>query len=245
MLTRSRFLPRHLWGAAFSLSLSVLPECYSAPLRVLPLGDSLTEACPGYRGPLLAALLADGHEVEFIGPKQDAASRHAGFAGYTIGPGPSKADAWSDGQGNLHAQLDALLGKDSPDLILLLIGVNDFFNIGDLDPAYAVERDGPLRLAALLDRIHALSPRSRVLYSSVLPVEWDAGFAAAYNRQLPALAASRPFAQFVPLHEKVGFVPGDWTDQLHLGASGNAKLARAWADCLQSTLNATPALTQK
>ncbi len=56
---------------------------------------------------------------------------HAGFGGYSIGPGPSKADEWSNGRGNIAVNIGSYL-KSGPDIILLRIGTNEFFTIGKL-----------------------------------------------------------------------------------------------------------------
>ncbi|MBC8011236.1 MAG: hypothetical protein H7067_14205 [Burkholderiales bacterium] len=218
------------------ISLAAAFASKAAPTTIMPVGDSLTANDPGYRGPLLAALRGAGHEVEFVGSKKGA-TPHEGFGGFTIGPGPSKADAWSGGKGNIHAQLDGILAKNQPDVLILLVGVNDYFNIKELEPGYDVNRDGAARLGGVLDKIHALSPKTRVLYSSILPVAWDKNFAKKYNVQLPALAASRPFAVFVDLNTMTGLDKGDWSkDGLHLDAPGNEKVAKGWAAALEPVL---------
>ncbi len=227
-----------LGAAALAVGAATLA---ASPVRIMAVGDSLTENDPGYRGPLATALREAGHSVEFVGSRSGT-TRHEGFGGFTIGPGPSKADEWTNGKGNIHAQLDRMLANEKPDVLLLLIGVNDYFNIKN-DPDYKVDRDGPARLAGVLDKIHALSPSTRVVFSSVLPVKWDAQFARGFNRALPALAAERPFATFADLNTSVGFTEGDWTDGLHLSASGNAKLAAAWFSALEpvlATLRSSP-----
>ncbi len=201
-------------------------------VRVMPLGDSLTQSSPGYRGPLLKRLVAAGHRVEFVGSRSDDWNdgqplRHEGHGGFTIGPGKSKADAWTDGKGNFHDNLDAWLVA-RPEIILLLIGTNEFFNVGPLQPGYDLDRQGPARLAGLLGKIHQLSPASLVVVGSILPVAWDANFARGFNAAIPDLVRPRPFARFADLNKTCGWVEGDWSpDQLHPTDRGYAKLAQA------------------
>lgn len=221
---------------------NLVPACaQTRPVRIMPLGDSLTQASPGYRGFLYQLLVGAGYKVEFVGSKTDkgkpvGSPKHEGHGGFTIGPGKSKADAWSNGKGNLFDNLDAWL-KAQPDVVLLLIGTNDFFNVGNLQPGYKPDQAGPAKLGALLDKIHALSPNSKVIVSSILPVEWDANFAKAFNRAIPGLVASRPFAVFADLNSKTAFRAGDWSgDKLHPSDQGYQKIAKSWFDVLKTTL---------
>ena len=175
-------------------------------ISIMPLGDSLTMASPGYRGLLFQLLTEAGHAVEFVGSMKDeggqvGSPRHEGHGGFTIGPGKSKADEWSQGKGNLFDNLDGWM-QAPPDVILLLIGTNEFFNIGDLQPGYKPNEAAPAKLGALLDKIHSLSPVSKVIISSILPVEWDADFAQPINQAIPGLVASRPFTTFADLKAK-------------------------------------------
>jgi hypothetical protein len=64
-----------------------------SPLRILPLGDSITEGtvAGGYRAPLYAALIADGYTVSYVGDQTTNLGgglpadegRHEGFPGDT------------------------------------------------------------------------------------------------------------------------------------------------------------------
>ena len=207
------------------------------PLRIMPLGDSLTQASPGYRAPLAEALTKAGYKFEMIGssisdPKLDTHTNHEGHGGFTIGPGKSKADEWANGKGNLFDNLEQWLAP-KPDLILLLIGTNDFFITADLQPGYDPNVHGPARLGALLDKIHSLSPASRIVVASIPPVEWDENFAKGYNAAIPALVAARPYTTFADLRKMIGFVAGDWTaDKLHPSDLGYQKMAKAWFEVI-------------
>lgn len=224
---------------------SLLPVSAQAPIRLLCLGDSLTENDPGYRGPLQKMLEAAGFTVKFVGPKKSSSPDgkdldHAGYGGFTIGPGPSKADAWAGGRGNIRAVLETAL-ESKPDVVLLMVGTNDYFNIGDLDPTYVAERDGAKRLADLALAITERCPNAKVLVASVPPVGWDKGFASGLNASLPGLLAGIRNVTFVDMNKLCGFQAGDWSpDNLHPSESGYEKLAMVWYDSLKTILPPPP-----
>lgn len=231
--------------ALLATALGPLSFLRADPVRILCVGDSLTDANPGYRS-FLHGMLADaGADFVFVGPKQQKAADgtpldHAGYGGYTIGPGASVADDWSGGKGNIDAVLDQALTV-SPDIVLLLIGTNDFFNIGDRQPGYDPNRDGPERVVGLVRRIGAALPDAHVFVGSVIPVEWDSSFAAAFNRALAEkLADPGANVTFVDVAKLSGFQKGDWLeDKLHPSESGHRKLARAWFDAVHPHIKAT------
>ncbi len=210
-------------------------------VRIMPLGDSMTEADPGYRGPLYQMLTQEGFKVEFVGSKKGdsakcASPHHEGHGGFTIGPGKSKPDAWSDGKGNLYDNVDKWL-QTKPDIILLLIGINDYLNIGKLQPDYKPDLQGPGKLGALLDKIHEISPQSKILVSSILPVAWDSRIGRPINDAIPGLVATRPFVLFVDLNKTTAFVAGDWSkDNLHPSEQGYGKMAKGWFVALKPVL---------
>src|SRR4051812_6467748 len=111
-----------------------------APLRVMPLGDSITWGVgsgnqDGYRGSLYRRLTAAGVDVDFVG------SMHTGH-----GPDPNNEGhkGWTIAE--LAARVDDWLDTYEPDVILLHIGTNDM--VRNLP-------DAPLQMSGLLDRIAA------------------------------------------------------------------------------------------
>lgn len=230
--------------AAFALF--AMPAIASTP-RILCIGDSLTDTSPGYRGFLYDQLKSEGYDFEFVGPKKGKAPDggaldHAGYGGYSIGPGPSKADDWSNGKGNIMVNIESYM-KSTPDIVVLLIGTNEFFTIGKLQPEHNADRDGPKRLAALVDRIHELKPEVKVLVGSVMPVEWTKDFALGFNGALPELFKDKANTWFVDTAKLAGFQTGDWSkDGLHPSESGYRKLAGVWAQALKPHLTANESL---
>lgn len=233
---------RLLLAAAMSL-LAAAGLQAAEPVTIMPIGDSLTDTTPGYRGPLLEKLRAAGFDVKFVGPKKadpnkPGSTDHAGHGGFTIGPGASKADEWTGGKGNIYVNVDKWLTLQ-PNIVLLLIGTNDYFNIGKLQPGYSADKEGAARLGALLDKIHEVSPKSLVLVSSILPVGWNKEFAKPINEAIPGLVATRPWTKFVDLAKVTAFTKGDWSpDNLHPSEQGYEKIAAGWFDALAPILKA-------
>lgn len=222
-------------------------------LRIMPLGDSITQAAPGYRGPLFHLLAKAGHRVDFVGTMSDKDAAgydgdHEGHGGFTVGPGPSLADQWSGGKGSLYANLDQWLAPGHPktgqvDIVLLHVGVNDFANIKERDPGYRLETDFAKRYAGLLDRILSLRPRVAIICSTVIPggnpdikAVFPVGPFDQVNPQLAAVAAARSSHVFLYDGARLqgtglAWEPGDWDkgDVIHPNAQGHSKFARFWA----------------
>jgi len=210
------------------------------PVRIMPLGDSITAAAdPGYRGYLYNMLTNAGYRVDFVGSSKDLPANggdpdHEGHGGFTIGPGPSNADEWTDGKGNIAVNIDSYMSAE-PNIILLLIGANDYFNIADRQPQYNPDQQGPEHLANLIDKIHAIKPDTKVFLASLLPVGWDPNFARQFNAALPGIAAARTNVIFVDMNRQAGLEKSDrQVDGLHPSATGCEKIAKTWFTSLSS-----------
>jgi lysophospholipase L1-like esterase len=226
-------------------------------LNIMPMGDSITAAAdPEYRGYLFRLLVETGHRVHFVGTQtampskpEDAAldPDHEGHGGFSVGPGPSIADRWTNGKGNLYANCDEWFAPDQTktrdvDIILLHVGVNDFANIKDLDKSYDVERDFASRYAGLLDKILSLRPRTAIIISSIIPggnpdihAVFPVGPFDKVNpklREVSAARASHVFFSDGAHLQGTGLTwePSDWNtgDVIHPNAQGQEKFARFW-----------------
>ncbi len=156
-------------GAAFASTAA------AATISIMPLGDSITAAAnPGYRGYLYRELVNAGYSVDFVGTQSGTPTLptgvtldgdHEGHGGYSVGPGPSSLDPGAGGKGNLYVNINDWLSPTNTktqncDIILLLIGVNDYANIiqQNLDPTYDINNEFTQRLAGLLDKILSVRP---------------------------------------------------------------------------------------
>lgn len=213
-----------------------------APVRILPLGDSITTgvgAAGGYRASLYARLVNAGYAVDFVGTKTSNGaaglpdSDHEGHNGFRMD--------------QLNAGLDLWLDADpDPDVVLLLIGTNDFAQNYDLANATN-------RLENLIARVATARPYARILVSNLLlrtDDAWtEAAIQAQFNPYIPGIvtrqAALGRRVTFVDLRSLVG--AADLLDGVHPNQSGYAKMAGGWFNAITGVIgrdgsNDAPAL---
>ncbi len=236
-------------------------------IRLMPLGDSLTEGAgpvegnfQSYRGHLYNSLIAGGYQVDMVGPNRwfTTASQedgdHAGWSGFTIGPdssGSCTRPTSGDFAGcppphfNLYENVDPWLATYQPDVITLMIGVNDQFkNLlapGQSGPYRDVSaEEAPARLEALVAKIQRLAPNTQLVLGGLSRV--------GYVSDTPNMAALRAKARALgerSATDNITFADvwsaelqsADFTDGLHYSDSGAAKVAAAWLPGVKSAID--------
>jgi len=218
-------------------------------IRIMPIGDSLTQSNePGYRVYLYHMLQQLNIPFDFVGVKHDKEGEqeydtdHSGFAGYTIGPGPSLLDEYDEWQqGNILYHLDKghHILFSNPDVILLMIGVNDFFNNRDT-ACYNPSVVGAERLDNLIYHIYRILPETSVLVSNITPLRGNEHFADLYNSQIENIVSKYQrqgrICHLVDMRNGV-----NWDleidlgpDNLHPTASGYQKIAINFCEKLKA-----------
>jgi len=205
----------------------------SGVLRVMPLGDSITEGVNGgYRNRLWQRLTADGRTVDYVGPRYDQWTRiadkdHAGTPGFTVG--------------NILGQIDGWLTTYRPDVVLLMVGTNDLAWWNVEGPEASANR-----LGALLDRIRQRSPQTRVIVASIPPMKGTAApnnrsreeMGRIYNAAIRRLVEQRigqgaPFA-FADVH--AALTVSDLYDDVHPTEAAHNRIADVWYEALRAVL---------
>ncbi|MDH4147710.1 MAG: GDSL-type esterase/lipase family protein [Acidimicrobiia bacterium] len=236
------------------------------PIRIMPLGDSLTEggdplqptnSPQSYRGFLFSLLEDAGHDVDFVGSNSGVTAGgsdadHEGHGGFTIGPDESEL-CTGCGPANLAANVEGWLAAAQPEVVLLMIGVNDMLPERDVQPSGFVRpvqpADAATKLAGLVELIRAEAPDAIVLVASYPPITFlvdpalgNASPFAALNESARSLGSGAdPDVVYVPVVEELA---EDWTasdvlangDQLHPSAQGAAKIARVFFETLDPVL---------
>ena len=209
-----------------------------AGVKILPLGDSITEGAQaelgGYRWPLEDMLLDAGYAFDYVGslrvgsPSSMPQPWHEGHGGYQI----ESADG---GHQLAGAVVDSAMRTSSPDVILLLAGTNNLNFPDTLDPA---------KTSAMYDRllaqIFALSPGVGVLAS---PVPWKtsvpADRVAAFNSRVEAIVADYADAGY-----RIAWVSGmtdavdggaeNLPDGIHPSQPAYGRMAEQWFRAIES-----------
>lgn len=194
------------------------------PVRVMPLGDSITygvgsSTSSSYRADLRDRLVNQaGLNVDFVG------SQNSGALADTDNEGHS---GWRIEQ--IAASIDGWLATYRPDVVLLHIGTNDMAQNYQIDTA-------PQRLGALVDQILADRPTATVLVAKIVP-SLDATVQArinAFNAAVPAVVAAR--GARAGLVDLSVLSSADLADSLHPNDGGYARMAVRWYKALEGTL---------
>ncbi|MFE9021384.1 ricin-type beta-trefoil lectin domain protein [Streptomyces sp. NPDC007808] len=194
------------------------------PLRVMPLGDSITwgvgsSTGNGYRGPLWNKLAADGHPLDFVGTVRGGSMSdpdNEGHSGYRID--------------QIAALADASLTRYRPNVVTLHIGTNDLQGASEVDTAIA-------RLRSLVSQITADVPDATVLVASLVvstsssEEQWRGTYNQAVRRIVSDAQAAGKRVAFVDMSS---LTTADLADPLHPNDSGYEKMAEAFRRGVQA-----------
>ena len=202
-----------LWTAGLSSRAGETPT-------ILAIGDSITQGGKSfvcYRQVLIPELRKRNVAFEFIGPRKDATSRHAGYGGrntkYLLGISKQ-----------VYRQYPA-------DIVMIHLGHNNFSKD---KPVTGIVRD----TEAIIDTIKEINPSATILLAQVIP----AGKLPKYsylpklNKELESLALrlTKRGDTIVLVNHADGF---DWKtdtvdDKVHPNTTGAKKMADKWMEAL-------------
>jgi lysophospholipase L1-like esterase len=198
-----------------------------APLRIMPLGDSITwgvgsRTDDSYRSSLYRRLTEAGVDVDFVGSQRSGTGPdrdNEGHRGWTIAQLRERVDGW--------------LSTYSPDVILLHIGTNDM---------YAGVADAPRQLSALLDQIGEARPEAHVFVAQIVGladlrnVDAQRQRTASYNAATARVVAGKDDRFHLVDQSAVQGI--DMWNRLHPNDHGYARMAWNWYRALEPVLNA-------
>ena len=257
-----------LCAAAFALvSFGAVPlhaqQTAQAPLRVLPLGDSITAGIlagghpgsGGYRALLERLLAQSSRKAVLVGSREDMSPEmadpwHDGFPGYVI------RNTSPGAPGELYGGLaKEVVAETHPDIVLLMVGTNDFLRYEATHGSYSVD-EMVHSMDMLLDDIYSAAPKTHVIVGAIVDspkvdacyVErFDTGGSTCDSGTHPSLAGL--VSQYAARGYEISYaggllhaVPRDlehFPDGIHPvnGPQGYDAIARVWFDSIQGVIN--------
>lgn len=202
------------------------------PVRVMPLGDSITGSPGCWRALLWNRLLDAGHtDIDFVGtlPTQGCGVAHDGD---NEGHGGELVTNVAD-RNLLPARLAATL----PDIVVMHFGTNDVWSSISPDRILAAYTE-------LVGQMRESNPDMRVLVAQIIPMNPGTCAACAqrvvdFNARVPAWAAatSTDRSPVTVVDQWTGFdTATDTYDGVHPNDAGNEKIAARWFPALSALL---------
>lgn len=240
-LLRLRTLPLLGLLAALLLPLGLIlaPGATAAPaaadpVRVMPLGDSITGSPGCWRALLWNRLVDAGHtDIDFVGtlPAQGCGVAHDGD---NEGHGGELVTNVAD-QNLLPARLSAT----RPDIVVMHFGTNDVWSGLAPDRILAA-------YTKLVGQMRESNPDMRVLVAQIIPMNPSTCAACAqrvvdFNARIPAWAAATGTGRspVTVVDQWTGFdTATDTYDGVHPNDAGNVKIAARWFPALDAILDA-------
>ncbi|CAK4031800.1 Hypothetical predicted protein [Lecanosticta acicola] len=210
------------------------------PLRIMPLGDSITFGMGsawgnGYRAFLYDYLMAScgQREVTFIGSQHSGPMSNGETEGY---PGYSIASIANKTQPALSDSLDR-----KPNVVLLHAGTNDFAPFPHDDEPNG---EAPERLEWLIDYILQKIPETTLIVAQIIscPLEGFRDWIPIFNAAIPHIVEKKVASGFKVLVADMSQIgidgSGDLVDDLHPGDHGYEKMAKLWHQALETASEA-------
>jgi lysophospholipase L1-like esterase len=206
------------------LTLTVLEPRLAPAVRILPLGDSITQGgyfnSASYRYPLWEQLQQAGYSnVDFVGSRTTVYNEGSGNPSLANYPNYySSFDRDHDGYWGYRTDqvlplVPSIAAAARPDVVMLMLGTNDLGQGGQAGVAPAAAN-----LGLIIDRLRAVNPTVNVLLAEIIPIGPDASNAGSYyqtgsawvsafNTQVVALAAAKttPQSPVVVVDQFTGF----------------------------------------
>ncbi|MGC3000342.1 GDSL-type esterase/lipase family protein [Streptomyces sp. G35A] len=227
-----------LAGLLLFLGVTAAPGAAAAPqatpVRVMPLGDSITGSPGCWRAVLWNRLLDAGHtDIDFVGTlrEQGCAQAHDGD---NEGHGGELVTNVAD-----RDLLPGRLAATRPDIVVMHFGTNDVWSAVPPDRILAAYTE-------LVAQMRASNPDMRVLVAQLIPMNPTgctacAGRVADLNARIPAWAeaTSTSRSPVTVVDQWTGFdTATDTYDGVHPNDAGDRKIAARWFPALSAVLDA-------
>jgi lysophospholipase L1-like esterase len=205
----------------------------AGPVRIMPLGDSITAGPGCWRALLWDHLQRTGfNNIDFVGT-QPGGGCSVPFDGDSEGHGGFAATGIAD-----QNQLPAWLAATTPDIVLMHLGTNDMWG-GTISTSTILAA-----YSKLVDQMRASNPAMKILVAQLIPMEPSGCVpcptgVVALNNAIPGWAAGKTTAQspITVVDQWTGFsAASDTGDGVHPNDAGFQKMADRWYPALAAAL---------
>ncbi len=221
-----------------------------APIKIMPLGDSITQGVgndyapasghDSYRRFLYQQLVGAGYEVDFVGSMSNTFNcgkpAHSDFDADHEGHWAWRADEIINGKKNGcrgSGNLSHWLTANTPDIALIHIGTNDAFQNQPVESTLN-------ELQRIIDIFRQANPTILIFLAKLLPVHEPQNPArgervAQLNERIHTVVAEKdqPDSRVILVDHTLGFQPEtDSFDGVHPNLRGEEKMAVRWFQAL-------------
>jgi lysophospholipase L1-like esterase len=199
-------------------------------VKILPLGDSITQGGSGYasyRRNLWLLLKDAGYKVDFIGSQDDF---HGEVADKLKDFDQDHEGHWAWETGELDLRLEGWLDGYQADIVLLHVGTNDF-DRGQSNQSTMQE------LASIIDKLRNNNSNVVILLAKIIPMKNKE--TNNINESIVALAEAKSTEKspVVIVDQHQGYNPlVDNHDNYHPNTVGESKIATKWFNGLEPYL---------
>jgi cellulase/cellobiase CelA1 len=207
-----------------------------APVRIMPLGDSITAGPGCWRALLWDRLQRTGYtDIDFVGSQAGGGcsvahdGNHEGHSGFAV---TGIAD---------QNQLPPWLASARPDIVLMHLGTNDLWG-GTISTTQILTA-----YSKLVDQMRASNPAMKIIVAQIIPMEPSncagcAQRAVSLNNAIPGWAAGKttPQSPITVVDQWTGFnATTDTFDGVHPVDSGFQKMSDRWYPALATAIGGT------
>lgn len=221
--------------AAFILVITQSAASAPAPVRIMPLGDSITAGPGCWRAFLWDRLQRNGYtNIDFVGTQNSGGcavpldADHEGHSGFS-------ATGIAD-----QNQLPGWLSATRPDVVLMHLGTNDLWG-GTITTAQILTA-----YSKLVDQMRASNPNMKIIVAQIIPMEPSnctgcAQRVVSLDNAIPGWAAGKTTAAspITVVDQWTGFnAATDTFDGVHPVDSGFQKMSDRWYPAVAAALGA-------
>jgi lysophospholipase L1-like esterase len=254
-----------------ALALMASSSSAADPLRIMCIGDSITAGYVdnytwktpfsfGYRGPLHLLLTEAGYEFQFVGASPEPFDGILGVPSTIVEPnlrrlkqdlhrgyGGTVIRDLANGMEKTYGGLAAWLKDDNPDIVLLMVGINNISGFGDTGDPVDVER----QLRDMVQTIVDVKPNAYVIVAQIAPYRTgqNTDSVSRYNRFIretlvPGFAAQRKRVTAVDQYSNFLTPAGKvdatlYANVAHPNEAGYNRMAETWFQAIQAIVPAS------